>query len=82
MDFKTTDDVKALLSEAAALTGLDLTSFVLGSATERARAVLAERSTLKLTAEQHASFMNALDNPPAPSEALRKLMSGPGLPIR
>lgn len=82
MEFKTTHEIKELLSQAAILSGLDLTSFVLESATRQARAVLTERATLKLTADQHANLLRVLENPPAPSEALRLLMSAPPLPTR
>jgi uncharacterized protein (DUF1778 family) len=82
MEFKTTNEIKELLSEAAIVSGLDLTSFVLESATRQARAVLTERATLKLTADQHANFLKVLENPPAPSEALRRLMRVPPLPMR
>lgn len=82
MEFKTTDEVKNLLSEAAILAGLDLTAFVLNSATEKARAVLAEHSTVKLSGENHARFLQVLASPPRPSKALRKLMNSPRLPVR
>lgn len=48
MEFKTTTDMKELLSQAAALDGLDLTSFVLGSAIEKARQVLSQHTSIAL----------------------------------
>jgi uncharacterized protein (DUF1778 family) len=82
MEFKTTEETKSLLSEAAVLAGVDLTAFVINSASDRARSVLAEHSMLKLNADEHARFMQVLANPPKPSDALRKLMEMPELPTR
>lgn len=82
MEFKTTEETKDLLTEAAQLSGVDLTAFVINSATDRARAVLAEMSTLKLNAEEHARFVQALSNPPVPTQALKQLMELPELPTR
>ena len=80
MEFKTTDEVKNLLSRAAALAGVDVTSFVINTAADRARAVLAEHSVLKLNAQENARFLSLLDNPPQPSMALVDLMNMPELP--
>ena len=82
MEFKTTEETKNLLSEAARLSGVDLTSFVINSAADRARSVLAEMSMLKLNAEEHARFVQVLSNPPQPTQALRELMELPELPMR
>lgn len=82
MEFKTTEDVKSLLSQAAVLMGVDLTAFVINSAADRARSVLAEHSVLKLNAQDHARFMQLLASPPQPSGALKQLMNMPELPIR
>jgi uncharacterized protein (DUF1778 family) len=82
MEFKTTEATKELLAEAAQLSGVDLTAFVINSATERARMVLAEMSALKLKSEEHARFVQLLSNPPAPTQALKQLMELPELPMR
>lgn len=82
LDFKASDETKELLAQAAALSGTGLTAFVLNSATERAREVLAEHAQLKLSAEAHARFMLALSNPEPPSDALKELLRLPDLPRR
>lgn len=82
MEFKTTEETKDLLSEAAQASGVDLTAFVINAAAERARAVLAEMSVLKLNAAEHARFVQVLSNPPAPTPALEDLMRLPELPLR
>jgi len=50
--------------EAAALQGQDMTSFVMGAALERARAVLAEDRLLKLTPHEVVQLEKALDREP------------------
>jgi uncharacterized protein (DUF1778 family) len=82
MDFKTTEETKDLLSEAAQASGVDLTAFVISAAAARARSVLAEMSVLKLNDAEHARFVEILSNPPAPTAALEKLMGLPALPTR
>ena len=82
MEFKTTEETKDLLSEAAQASGVDLTAFVINAAADRARSVLAEMSVLKLNAEEHARFVQLLSNPPPPTPALKQLMELPELPMR
>ena len=82
MEFKTTEPVKSMLIEAASMSGVDLTAFVINAAAERARAVLEEHARIKLDAEALARFAAALANPPQPTGALRDLMALPDLPTR
>ena len=82
MEFKTTADMKDLLSQAAALDGLDLTSFVLGPAIEKARRVLSEHASIALSRQGQAALVQLLQNPQAPTPALANLMALPDLPIR
>ena len=79
MEFKTTDDTKALLSEAAALDGMDLTSFVLGSAVEKARRVIREHSNIALAKQGQLALAQLLSAPKAPSAAMKALMDLPDL---
>lgn len=82
MEFKTTTDMKELLSQAAALDGLDLTSFVLGSAIEKARQVLSQHTSIALAREGQASLARLLAQPSQPSAAMQELMRLPDLPSR
>lgn len=79
MEFKTTEDVKTTLTQAAALMGVDVTAFVIGAASERARAIIAENALLQLSADGQARFLAMLDNPPAATSDLRELMALPPL---
>lgn len=75
MELKTTNSMKEMLKTAAALVGQDLTSFVLASAEEHAKSVLADYQSLSLSREEQARFMDVLSNPAKPTEALKELMS-------
>ena len=75
MELKTTNNMKEMLKTAAALSGQDLTSFVLASAEEHAKTVLSDYQSLSLSREEQADFMQALTNPSEPTQALRDLIS-------
>lgn len=75
MELKTTNNMKEMLKTAAALSGQDLTSFVLASAEEHAKTVLSDYQSLSLSREEQADFMQVLANPSEPTQALRDLIS-------
>lgn len=82
MEFKTTTDMKDLLGQAAALDGLDLTSFVLGSAIEKARRVLSEHASINLAKQGQAALVQLLQTPQRPTKAMKDLMALPDLPVK
>ena len=82
MEFKTTNGMKDLLSQAAALDGLDLTAFVLGPAVEKARKVLNEHASISLAKQGQAALVQLLHAPPKPTKAMKNLMALPDLPTR
>ena len=82
MELKTTFDAKELLSRAAALDGMDLTSFVLGPAIEKARQVVAEHAIISLTKAGQVALAQLLSNPPEPTAAMNELMSLAEFPTR
>jgi len=82
MEFKTTADMKDLLSQAAALDGLDLTSFVLGPAIEKARRVLSEHASIALSREGQAALARLLQTQRQPTPGMAALMALPDLPVR
>ena len=75
MELKTTKSQKDMLNSAAALSGQDLTAFVLASAEARAKSVLSEYQSLNLLQKEQTDFMAALTTPSKPTKALRDLMS-------
>lgn len=82
MEFKTSSDTKELLSRAAALDGLDLTAFVLGSAIEKARTVLNEHANIALTQRGQLALVEALNRPRRPTPTMKKLMALPDIASR
>lgn len=65
---------KDLIETAARVVGKTLTDFVLDSARQRAEEVLLDQRFFSLDEQKFAAFMAVLDQPPAPSEELRKLL--------
>lgn len=74
---KTTKDAKELLAQAAILDGMDLTSFVLGPAIERAHKVLADHAIIALSKKGQLALVDVLENPPKPNKAMKELMRLP-----
>jgi uncharacterized protein (DUF1778 family) len=81
MEFKTTADMKDLLTHAAALDGLDLTSFVLGPAIEKARRVIQEHNSITLSKHGQAALVELLNAQPKPTKAMKELMALPDFPL-
>src|SRR5687767_7709752 len=83
MEFKTTDETKRLLSQAAALDGMDLTSFVLGPAIEKARRVLVDHARTSLAMQSQTKLAALLRAPrQKPTAAMQALMALPDLKER
>jgi uncharacterized protein (DUF1778 family) len=77
-------DQKAVLARAAALRHTSLSNFMLENAYAAAQQVLAEQTDIVLSPAEWRAFCQALDAPPRPIPALRKLLTessvfdGPG----
>lgn len=82
MELKTTHDMKELLEQAAALDGLDLTSFVLGPAIKKARKVLREHASITLAKQSQLALVQVLHAQKKPTQAMNDLMALPDLPVR
>ena len=63
---------KSLLQQAAALSGRTLSEFVVASAQDAARRVIAEHETIRLSREEQLAFVQALLNPPQPNARLKR----------
>lgn len=75
MEQRTKPHVKAEIQRAAALLGVDETSFVTSSAYERARSTIADHEQTVLSDEDRAVFFAAIENPAEPTAALREAMA-------
>lgn len=63
---------KSLFQQAAALSGRTLSEFVIVSAQEAARRVIAEHESIRLSREEQMAFVQALLNPPEPNARLQR----------
>ena len=80
MELKTTSEMKEMLGQAAALDGLDLTSFVLGPAIEKARKVLSEHASITLAKQGQLALVQLLQAQKRPTQAMKDLMALPDIP--
>lgn len=63
---------KSLLQQAAAFSGRTLSEFVVASAQDAARRVIAEHESIRLSREEHLAFVQTLLNPPEPNACLKR----------
>lgn len=66
---------RQLIDDAASALGKTRTEFMVEIARSQAIDVLLDRRLLTLEADDHAAFVSALDNPPAPGPKLRALLA-------
>jgi uncharacterized protein (DUF1778 family) len=66
---------KELIEKAATTVNKTFNAFVVESAREAAVEVLLNQTVFNLSDDQAEAFAKALENPPAPTEKLKKLMS-------
>lgn len=71
MQFRIKPRVKATIHKAAALSGMDDSSFALNAAYRAALETISLYERTQLQAEDHAAFFAAIDTPPEPTEQLR-----------
>jgi uncharacterized protein (DUF1778 family) len=65
---------RGLIDRAATLTGKTRTDFVLEAARQAAEEALLDQTVLTVSPEAYATFLARLDEPPKPSERLRRTM--------
>jgi uncharacterized protein (DUF1778 family) len=74
IDLRTSPEIKALISRAASTTGMTISAFLLGTAHERAKEILAEKEMVTLTARDWAAFTKALEKTEKPRPRLAAAM--------
>ena len=72
LGFRVDEPTKALIERAAQLERRKLMDFCMTALTDAARRTIAEHETLALSDRDRAVFFDALVNPQAPSERLRR----------
>lgn len=66
-----TADVQRQLKRAAELEGRSLTDFVMAAALEAAQRTIERTEVILLSVDEHERLMEAIRNPPEPTQALR-----------
>lgn len=75
INLRASPEAKAMIERAAALMGTTVSGFMLQNAYEAARRIVTENDTLVLSQRDFEAFVDAIENPPEPNEALRELMA-------
>jgi uncharacterized protein (DUF1778 family) len=76
INLRTSAEAKAMIERAAAYMGTTVSAFMLQNAYEAAKRVVAEHEVVMLSQRDFEAFANALDTPPAPTAALKRLLRG------
>jgi len=71
IDLRTSSEIKELIVRAASTAGVSLSAFLIASAQERAKQILAESETLTLSPRDWDAFFTALDNTDKPRPKLQ-----------
>lgn len=72
LDLKTTQQNKELLAQAAMLSGVDMTSFIIEPALKAARQVIEQ---MQLQQAEQVALFKALSKPAKPTKGLKDLLS-------
>ncbi len=78
IEFKTSKDIKALLQGAANALGMDLSSFLVSTATQRAKDVMLEEKVMALSKQEWGNFEKELAHPSPATKELKELMNMEG----
>lgn len=74
IDLRTSPEIKELIVRAATAAGMSVSAFLLGTAQERARQILADTEMMTLSSRDWNAFANALDNADKPRPKLSAAM--------
>lgn len=76
INLRTSAEAKAMIARAAAYMGTTVSAFMLQNAYDAAKRVVAEHEVIMLSQRDFEAFAGALDKPPAPTAALKRLLRG------
>lgn len=74
INLRLSPSAKALIERAAAIMGSTVSGFMLQNIYETAARVVAQHDSMTLSDRDRDAFLNALANPPEPTQALIDLM--------
>ncbi|ELZ5871159.1 DUF1778 domain-containing protein [Salmonella enterica] len=72
IDLRLNEDDKHMIEEAAAMTNQSISQFMVSTASERAAEVIDQHRRLLLNEESWSLVMDAITNPPAPNDRLKR----------
>jgi len=70
IDLRTSPEIKKLIVRAASTAGVSVSAFLLGTAQERTKQILAESEMITLTSRDWNAFAKAMDNTDKPRPKL------------
>ena len=73
---------RVILERAAAIYGATLNQFIVQSALDRAGEILRQEEALHLSERDARAFLDALDNPPPPADALVQALQAHGTLVK
>lgn len=73
IEFRVPDEAKKTIEDAAKLSNISLSSYILTVVLKQAKLDLAQNEIITLKNKDRDALMEALNNPPEPSEALKGL---------
>ena len=79
LELRLEPDRRHLLDEAALVSGMSTSAFVLAHATEAAREVLADRTSFVLPRDHWDAFVRLLEREDQPVESLAAFLAGPSV---
>lgn len=79
LELRLEPDRRHLLDEAAQVSGMSTSAFVLAHATEAAREVLADRTSFVLPSAHWDAFVRLLEREDRPVESLAAFLAGPSV---
>ena len=71
VDIRTTNEIRSIIEQAATLQGLTVSEYAKAILVEHAREVIEQHETRRLSDRDRDLFLDMLDSPPAPNDALR-----------
>lgn len=74
IDLRTSPEIKDLIVRAASSVGMTVSAFLLGTAQERAKEILAKEEMVTLTSRDWSAFARALDDTEKPRPKLAAAM--------
>ena len=74
IEFRVSDDAKKIIEQAAALSNISVSSYILSVVLKQAKLDLAQCGPITLNKEEVITLQKNLDNPLEPNKELKKLL--------